>query len=202
MIDKSRALPKVSEWLFGRFIVSVLLILVSIIGSTGIVEPTSVNGLMSVAQAESEPNVGIVDIQRVIDRSQIGQDAKQKVEAIAKKEQVKLQQLKEEYSRTQAEVEKQEAVLSGKALEEKVLSLKKREREIARTITDRRDELVRQNRAEVAQVVRQVDKVAQAFGKQHGYIVVLEADPAVVLHYSKKLDITEKIIQALDADSL
>jgi len=195
-MGKARALPKVViKWTFGKFVVSVFLVS---IGVCNLVESVDVVQ----AADQSTGIVGVIDIQRVIDRSQLGQEAKQKVEAIAKKEQVKLQQLKEEYARTQAEVEKQEGVLSGKALEEKVLSLRKREREIARTITDRRDELIRQNRAEVAQVVRQVDKVAKTFGKQNGYVVVLEADPAVILHYSKRLDITEKIIQALDADSL
>lgn len=164
--------------------------------------PIATSSVFPVMEVKAEVKIGIVSVQQIIDRSQMGREAKEKVEALAKREQVKLAQLKAELERTQEDLQRQGGLLSGKALEEKSAALRKREKDLARSMSDRREELVRQNREEVAKVVRAIDKAAIKFGADEGYVVLLEADPSLVLHHAKRLDVTEKVIQALDQGNL
>jgi len=157
-----------------------------------------VDGL-SLAVAEAEQRIAVVDIQAVITKSERGASAKSKVESAAKKEEVKVKQLAEELKRTRADLDKQSSLLSGKALEDKQTALKKKERDIARSIQDRREELVRLNRDEVGNVVKMIDKEVETFGKQGGYTAILEADPAMVLYFHPSLEVSDKIVEILNA---
>jgi Skp family chaperone for outer membrane proteins len=152
-------------------------------------------------QVSNAEEIAIVNIQEVIDRSVIGASAKKRLESNVKKEEVAIKQMMSELDKTKASIKSQAGLLSGKALEDRLASLNKRERDIGRAIQDKRDDLMRINRQEIAKVVTEVDKIVAELGKSRGIAVIIEDEPGFVLYKRRGLDLTDEVIEATDAKS-
>jgi outer membrane protein len=157
-------------------------------------------GMVPVCHAEV--SIGVVDMNRVLQESIIGKAARNSIEAEAKKSQAKLAGLKGEYDRARADLEKQSALLSGAALEERRESLVKRERELERAIQDAREELNRKNGAQMAKIMQQVDAVVKSIAQERKLAFVLERDVQGVVYADEELDITKFVVAELDEKKL
>jgi outer membrane protein len=147
-------------------------------------------------------SIGVVDVNRVLQESIIGKAARNSIEAEAKKSQGKLAALKGEYDRARADLEKQGALLSGAALEERREKLVKRERELERAVQDAREELSRKNGVQMGKIMQQVDSVVKSIAQERKLAFVLERDVQGVVYADEKLDITKFVVTELDEKKL
>ena len=151
------------------------------------------------AYAEDTPKLlAVVDMQRVLDESVAGKAARSNIEAEAKKSEAKLTQLKADFEKESADLQKRSALLSGQALEEKRGQLIKRQRDFERAVQDAREDLAHKNDAQMSKVVREVDGVVKEIASQNKYTFVLEKDRTVVLYADPRLEFTDEVIKLLD----
>ena len=51
-----------------------------------------------------------------------------------------------------------------------------------------------------AKILKEVEKVIEELGKKEGYTLILEKQRSFILYAPEEIDLTEKVIKALDAE--
>jgi outer membrane protein len=147
----------------------------------------------------AELKVAYVDIQRAVNESNAGKEAKkaitkdvEKFQHIAADKQKELQTLKES-------LDKQALMLTPDARANKEKEYQNKLREFQRWGEDTQNE-VNQKRMEIERnISAALIKVIQKIGADEGYTVILEKNESIVLYASKTIDITDRVIKAYDA---
>ena len=147
----------------------------------------------------AELKVAYVDIQRAVNESNAGKEAKkaitkdvEKYQHIAADKQKELQTLKES-------LDKQALMLTPDARANKEKEYQNKLREFQRWGEDTQNE-VNQKRMEIERNISvALIKVIQKIGADEGYTVILEKNESIVLYASKTIDITDRVIKAYDA---
>lgn len=149
---------------------------------------------------EGIPVTGIyvVDMQRVIDESIVGKAAKNTIEAEMKKRQAALQSSQAEIVRLRGELEKQSALLSRDALDQKRVVLERKERDFARLMQDQRAELEKKRSSEMARLIREIDSVVADLSRKGNIPFVLERDPRLVVFVAEEFNLTPQVIKILN----
>lgn len=150
------------------------------------------------AWAADAYRVAVVDVQRVVNESIIGKAARSNLEREMQKAKVKLSTLQADFEKQRGDLEKQSAVLSGAALEERREGLAKKQRDVQRTYQDIQEQLARLNDKEIKTVVDEVNTVVQELAKERSYEFVFERDRQAVVYAAPRLDITQEVIAKLD----
>ena len=156
-----------------------------------------------VARAGSAPaadmlRIGVVDMQAVITQSARGQKARAQLQAETEGKQKDMSSREEEARKLQAELERQKAVLSPAALREKEEAIQRRVREIRRLAEDGNRDLQKREAELVGEIQREVLQVITEFGKEKGYLVVLERS-AGVWYVGERADLTKDILDRYNA---
>jgi outer membrane protein len=154
--------------------------------------------VVSVAPSFAEIKVGVVDIQKALASSKVGQDAQKKYEIELKKSQVQIDQKKGEYEKLQSTIEKQKSSLNPKALAEKEEQLLTLEKDLKRSFQDKKEELRRENMRLVGELVGKIRKIVDAVAKENGLGLVLEKSGQGVLYADQKYDITDEVVSQFD----
>ncbi len=143
--------------------------------------------------------IAYVDIQKAVNDSNAGKDAKkaitkdiEKFQRLAADKQKELQTLKES-------LDKQALMLTPDARGNKEKEYQNKLREFQRWGEDTQNE-VNQKRMEMERNISvALVKVIQKIGTDEGYTVILEKNENIVLYASKAIDITDRVIKTYDA---
>lgn len=144
------------------------------------------------------PEIYVVDIQKVLEDSIAGKAARNDLEAELKKRQARAEVERTKLVDLQKTTEKQVALLSPDAAEQKVENLKKKQREFARMIQDEKEEIAALKERKLGKIVDLIDGVIDEIADEQEYPIVLEKDPRVILYSSEQYDITEKVLSRLN----
>lgn len=149
--------------------------------------------------AAADIKIAVVDIQKALASSKIGQDAQKKYEIELKKAQGQIDKKKGEYDQLQSSLEKQRGSLNSKALAEKEEQLVSMEKDLKRSFQDKREELRRENMRLVGELVGKIKKIVEVLAKDEGYTIVLEKNAQGALYADSKIDITDGVVKKFDA---
>jgi len=147
----------------------------------------------------AELKVAYVDIQRAVNESNAGKEAKkaitkdvEKIQHIVVDKQKELQTLKES-------LDKQALMLTPDARGNKEKEYQNKLRDLQRWGEDTQNE-INQKRMEIERnISAALIKVIQKIGADEGYTVILEKNESIVLYATKSIDITDRVIKAYDA---
>lgn len=142
--------------------------------------------------------VWVVDMQRVMNTSVAGKAARNTLEADAKKAELALEAQRSEVLRIREQLEKQAALLSRQAIQEKRETLAEKERDLARALSDQREELLRKNQAQIGKVVEAAREVVAELAARDGKKLIIEKDARAVLFVNEHYDLTDEVVAALD----
>lgn len=147
----------------------------------------------------AELKVAYVDIQKAVNDSNAGKDAKK----VITKEVEKFQQLvtgkQKELQTLKESLDKQALMLTADARASKEKEYQNKLREFQRWGEDTQNE-VNQKRLEMERNISiALMKVIQKIGADEGYTVILEKNENIVLYASKSIDITDRVIKVYDA---
>jgi outer membrane protein len=168
-------------------------------------------GLAETAHAQK---IAIVDLQGVLDQSVRGRAAKERLRELGDRLQQEIKaklelkrQKEEELQKLQAEFRNQKDLLTEQARAAKDEDYRRRARELKRFIDDTNrftedatQEFRERELRETQNLLLSVRKVVQEIGDREGYNLVLEGNEntAVVLYFSKAIDITPRVVQRFD----
>ena len=149
--------------------------------------------LTTVAWAETK--IGVVDVQRVIDDSQKGQQARELLKQKFEQEKAALEKEGKEIELLKEDFDKQSAVLTPEKRADRERELRQRIKDFNRMKKDKQDAFNAQQMEVLRQVMAKVMEVVQAVAKEGGYTAVLDSTNGPVLYTADGVDITDLIIQ-------
>ncbi len=141
--------------------------------------------------------IGIMNVQKVLVQSDAGLKAKKvfekrktELEAQFATDQKKLEEM-------QAEIEKKTSVWPKETKEEKILEFNKMRRDLQTKTKDASMEMKMLQDKELEPIIKELEKVVDAFGEKEGYSIILDSKNGVVF-YAKAYDISDALIAELN----
>ena len=155
--------------------------------------------LYGVTSANAEEiRVGYVDMQRAIDESRVGRQAKKEFEEEYGKTKTVLEQKKQEFENLKGAFAKQHDSLNEQARREKQEKLISMEKDLKRSFQDSEDMLRRKNSALLSELVKQLRDVVADYGREQGFTLILEKGAAPVLFADNRIDVTGDVVKLFD----
>ena len=152
----------------------------------------------SVAGAASR--IAFVDVQKVLVRSVAGVAAREQLEREKATMQKDLDARRTEVEKLREEIEKKGLVLSTDAKRDKEEQLQRRVRDLRRMADDLQKELERKEQMITQRMLQELTAVVERFGKEKGFLLIVERRGASVIYGDAEADITEDIIKVYDLE--
>jgi len=147
--------------------------------------------------SQSPVRIGVVDMQHVLNQSQKGIAARQRLDQDRAARQKELDARQQEVMKLQAELEKQAPLLSEQAKREKSETIQRKRRDTVRMAEDATRDFEKRVRDAETDITREILTVIQEYGKDQGFSLILER--STVFFNAPSTDITAEIIKRFDA---
>lgn len=145
--------------------------------------------------------IGYVDVQRVLARSASGAAAREDLERDKASKQKEIDARRTEAEKLREELEKKGALLSQESRREKQDTLERKVRDLRRMADDFQKELEKKEQGLLQAALQEITGITERFGKQRGYLIIVERRGAGVVYVSPEADVTDEIIKAYDQES-
>jgi len=143
--------------------------------------------------------IAYVDIQRAVNESNAGKDAKKLITKDVEKFQGQIADKQKVLQNMKESLEKQAPMLNPDARTTREKEYQNKLREFQRWGEDTQNE-INQKRMEMERNISLgLQKVIQKVGADEGYTLILEKNESIVLYVTKALDITDRVLKAYDA---
>jgi outer membrane protein len=146
----------------------------------------------------AEAKLGYIDMQRALNTSDAGKEAKEQLAARVKKYQEEINSKQEEIKKLKDELEKQGMLLSESVRAAKEKDYQQRLKEFQRFTKDAQDELQGKDEELTRKIVEGMEKVIQEFGRKNGYTFIFVRNEGM-LFADDKADVTEDVLKLLNA---
>lgn len=143
--------------------------------------------------------VGVVDLQKALNLSKAGKDAKARITDKVKEFEGKIEKQQNELKKLKEDFDKQADMLTPEAKVSKERDLQQRLKDFQRYTKDRQEELQQLDAQYTNQIVEKLLEMAQEMAKKEGFDIVLERGSGGVVYSADAIDLTDKLITASDA---
>lgn len=150
------------------------------------------------SNAADVAKIGVVDLKRVLDNSTAGKTALAELTKQGKKMEAEFEKKKAEIEEIQKSIERQAAVMSKEAREEKNRELQIKLYDIKNLEKKYKSELRKSERKKFIKIRKEIFSIAREMGKKEGYLIIF--DKSVAIYVPKTLDLTDKVIQEYNAE--
>jgi outer membrane protein len=150
--------------------------------------------------AGAASKIGFVDVQKVLVRSVAGAGAREQLEREKAAMQKEVDGRRTDVEKLRDELEKKGLVLSAEAKREKEEAFQRRVRDLRRLTEDYQKELERKEQAFTQRILQDLTGVIERYGKDRGYLLILERRGASVIYGDVEADVTEEIIKVFDQE--
>jgi outer membrane protein len=147
----------------------------------------------------ADTKIGYIDMQRALNSSDAGREAKEQLAARVKKYQDEINAKQEEIKKLKDELEKQGMLLSESSRAAKEKDYQQRLKEFQRFTKDAQDELQGKDEEFTRKILEGMEKIIQEFGRKNGYTFILDRNAAGMLFADDKADVTEEVLKLLNA---
>lgn len=151
--------------------------------------------LPALAQAESK--IGFVNSQRIINESPQAAKAKKRIEADFGKRDQDLQKMAKQLQTMQETIEKNSVTMSESDRRAKEREFGDMNREFQRRQRELREDLTQRQNEEMAAIFDRVNKTIKQIADAEKYDIIFQE----AVYASPRIDITEKVIKALNAEN-
>jgi outer membrane protein len=187
-------------------------VLISVLAATLLaVASTAAQQFESVPQAQSTPStaapaagagsqIGVLNFQLAMTRTQEGQKALQELEARFSPQQQELQKLQEEIRALQEQLRLQERTLSDDARREILREAEQKQKRGTRLQQDLQDEMQNAQSDYINDIGGKMQQVLNRYGRENNLSVIfnVSAQGGGILQWSPAVDITDEVIQMYD----
>ncbi|WP_153306404.1 OmpH family outer membrane protein [Desulfogranum japonicum] len=153
---------------------------------------------LSQAQA-ADLKIGIIDMQRVVVTSTGGKKAQEIVNKRMKELQGDFKKDEDALLGLQKEIEKKSSAWSDEMKQEKANEFRKMRRDLMAKQEDANVEIKQLREENLGPILQELQKVVSQLGEKEGYTLILPRQAAI--HVDKEIDLTDKVIKALNEAS-
>lgn len=143
--------------------------------------------------AAESVNIGVIDLQKVVDESEAGKKATEDLNTLAKSKRSLIDEKGKAIEKLKSELEKQLSVLSDETKKIKNEELEKLFREYQRILQDSDAELRKKDAELKKMILKEIFEIAEKVGVEEGYNLII--DKGFILYSNKDVDITDKVIK-------
>jgi outer membrane protein len=154
------------------------------------------------AAAQNQGKIAVVDLARVLAKSQAGVAAREQLEKEKATMQKEVDGRKQELEKLRDELEKKGPLMTVDARKEKQDVFERKRRDATRLVDDFQKELEKKEQGLLQKVLQDVSGVIERVGKEKKYYMIVEKRGASVVFASPDADITEEVIKAYDQDAV
>jgi len=152
------------------------------------------------ASAAEKLKIGFIDIQKVLNTSRAGMEAKEVLTKESEERKDILEEQDREMKALMEELERKGSALSREAREKKEAELKTKQEAFRKTLSKMEMELQRKD-FELSQVIlKDLGEIIEEIGKKGKYSVILEKNEGAVLYAPDKFDLSEQVIRLYDEE--
>lgn len=155
-------------------------------------------GLGFTAPAAAETKIGIVNVERVMKESAPAVRAQKKIEREFSARDQEIQKMIKQARDLQASLEKDGVTMSETDRRNKERDLANLNRDLQRSQREFREDLNLRKNEETALILQRADKVIKGIAEADKFDLILQQE--AVVFRSPRIDITDKVIKALEAD--
>ncbi len=141
----------------------------------------------------ADAKIGIVDLQRVFEKSSAGKSAKEELKKQFKKMEADMEKRKGEIERLKQDFEKKRSVVNREKLEEMEREFKIKVMDFQALQKKYNEELKEHESILAKRFHKDIFKIIKEMGKKEGYTMIV--DRAVVLYFTDSIDLTEVLIK-------
>lgn len=150
----------------------------------------------------SDYKFAFVDLQKALNLCKAGQDAKEEFARKVEKAEEKLASQQEELKRLKEILEKQSTMLNEETFKQKEKDYQVRIRDFKRLYEDSQNELKARDNEITKEILEELVKVTQEYGKEKGFTFIFERTESALLFADQTKDVTEEIIKIYDQNYL
>lgn len=155
--------------------------------------------LMLAAPALAETKIAYVDLQKALNLSKAGVQAKNEIAAQVKKYEEEFKAKQEDLQKLKTELEKQAVLLSDSAKAQKERDFQQNVKELQRFQKDVKEELQQKDSDHTKRILNELFEILQKLGKDGGYSLIIEKNEGAVIFADESVDLTDELIKAFDA---
>lgn len=146
----------------------------------------------------ADVKLGYIDMQRALNSSEAGKEAKEQLAARVKKYQDEINTKQEEIKKIKDDLEKQGMLLSESARASKEKDYQQRLKEFQRFTKDAQDELQGKDEEYTRKILEGMEKVIQEFGRKNGFSFIFVKNEGM-LFVDEKADVTQEVLTLFNA---
>jgi outer membrane protein len=145
--------------------------------------------------AIAEVKIGVVNMQKALDKCDAGKASIEKIKKEYQAKQIEIDAKSKALQKMQDELNNQSSLLSESAKKEKLAQYQKELKELKRFIQDSNEELKRKEAEAVNKIGKELAEVVRKLGKELKYTIILEEMGAGAIYFSNKVDITDLVVE-------
>jgi outer membrane protein len=150
------------------------------------------------AFAADELKLGSVDVQKILDQSDAGKEAKGKLDTKARKTVMEMASREDELKQLKTELEKQSVLLAVMERSAKETVYVQRLQEYQQFVEKANQDIQKEKTELTKRIVGDIIKVIQDYGRKKGYFLIVVKNDGM-LYLDDKVDLTDAILEALNA---
>jgi len=155
-------------------------------------------GMVATPVMAETQKIGYVDLQKALNLSVAGKEAKEKIKAKVQTYDADVRQRQEELKKLKDDLEKQAMLLSEEARNAKERDYQQKVKDYQRFTKDIQETLQQTDADLTRKILESLLKVVQEVGKSEGYTLVLEKTESSIVYADESIDISDEVIKAFD----
>ncbi|MEI6305470.1 MAG: OmpH family outer membrane protein [Deltaproteobacteria bacterium] len=154
--------------------------------------------IVSSAAFAADIKMGYIEMQRALNSSEAGKEAKEQLAARLKNYQDQINVKQDELKRLKDDLEKQGMLLSDSARANKEKDYQQKLKEFQRFTKDAQDELQQRDEEFTRKILEGMEKVIQDYGRKNGYTFIFVKNESM-LFMDEKADLTNEVLKLFNA---
>ena len=160
------------------------------------------SGVLAVPQAGQSPTIALINGDRILEGSNIGRQARERLEAAAGQWQERINAVQQELERMTRQRQEQALTLNDTALARLNQDIEERQVTAERMNDDARRELARMEQQVTLDVNSQLGPMVERFATDRGYDLILDVSRTQgMLFFAVPLDVTDDFLAMVNAAS-
>ena len=149
------------------------------------------------AAAQDTNKIGYVDVVRLLEDSPQSTEARQRLQDEFEPRVEQLEAQRKELAGLEERLKSDGAVMSAERRDELERDIQRKRRDFAREREEVREEQAIRRNEELGRLQEKIGGVVERIARRDGFDLILTQ--AVVLHASKRIDITDRVLEAMDS---
>lgn len=156
-------------------------------------------GSWNVAYGADVAKIGVVDFQKIIEKSDMGKASSETIKGRGNKMTATLKEKEAEIEKTKKELDQKSLVMNKDASEEQEQALRNKINDLASLQRRYSRELKELQNSLLGKLENDLKGIVEEIGKKEGYTLIMEKRVGGVMYAPSAIDITDRVIRKLNA---